>query len=199
MPGAFQWSCFSYHDPNAELMPTELSYLRSNQGGMKNNHSNGNGRHGNGAMEEEENSKYCAKSSDVEATKTNTAAAAAAATATATSSSSSSQSINKDIIPRYSIHSLPFIPNNLIEPHLILHSLPFIPNNLIEPHLILHFLPFIKKKSHITSLSPIHNQILTYPYRHQSFTITRTPLINPTATPTCIPLLIARVRQMPFL
>jgi len=28
MPGDFQWSCFAYADPNAELMPTELTYLR---------------------------------------------------------------------------------------------------------------------------------------------------------------------------
>lgn len=28
MPDDFQWSCFSYKDPNAELMPTELTYLR---------------------------------------------------------------------------------------------------------------------------------------------------------------------------
>ena len=28
MPGDFQWSCFAYADPNAELMPPELTYLR---------------------------------------------------------------------------------------------------------------------------------------------------------------------------
>jgi hypothetical protein len=38
VPKDFQWTTFEYMDPNAELIPTEWSYLRQNRG----NNSNGN-------------------------------------------------------------------------------------------------------------------------------------------------------------